>query len=136
LFWLPVPFNKVNKKEVNVQYLGGVDGFWQLLQPVQWVSGEPPTTENIWLAQEDLCVKRELLRVVRQANELVGDFQDVTNEEEAEKGKTAPATEKAADKAKAAPVAKTAPKRAAAADELDHKRFRNPDWKLELDLAR
>jgi hypothetical protein len=153
LYWLPVPFSKVNKKEVNVQYRGGVDGFFQLLQPVQWTSGEIPTTENIWLAQEDLWVRRELLRVVRQANELISVFQDVTDEEEADKGKPAPGSDKskpadgAAEKDKAPPasdkpaerakaaVAKPAPK-PRSGDEIEHKRYRNPNWELDLVLAR
>ncbi len=149
LYWLPVPFNKANKKEVNVQYKGGPDGFWMFLQPVQWTSGDIPSSENIWLAQENLWVRRELLRVVRQANELVGVFQEVNDDEATEpakpaagdkvagKDKTAPAADKVSAKVKAPAASKAAAKaKPAAADELDHKRFRNHYWELDLVMAR
>lgn len=56
-----------------VYYLGG----WEkVIQPVlKWNSA--PTTEECWLAQEDLWVKWELLGMIKNALEAVAQFDDV-----------------------------------------------------------
>lgn len=97
-----------------MQFKGGWDA---VVQPVRdWV--RPTTDEEVWLAQEDLWVKRELLRVARDANELVGVF----------RGPRAP-------EGKPEEVLKSA--RGAAKEEVvDHKVFTNPYWELELVLTR
>jgi hypothetical protein len=107
-----------------------------------------PSSAEIWLAQEDLWVKRELLRIVREANDAIAKFKEVAPETAtADKDKkdpksAAPAPDKTgaavapagktkqeakpapADKAKAVLVNETAPR----------KRFRNPFWEVELQL--
>src|SRR5262249_53117796 len=42
------------------------DGWESVMSPVDW-GGNPPKSEQIWLAQEDFCVKRELLHAIRAA---------------------------------------------------------------------
>jgi hypothetical protein len=52
-----------------VEFHGGKeekDAFLTLMAPVQWDKNNAPTREEIWLAQEDIWVKRELMRVIRQ----------------------------------------------------------------------
>ena len=54
----------------------------------------PPSKEDFWLAQEDLWMKRELLRIVRDANESVARFHAADEEQPpAEVKKPAPAAE-------------------------------------------
>ncbi len=40
-------------------------GFQAIMAPVSWIPNEAPTREEIWLAQEDFWVKKDLLDVVR-----------------------------------------------------------------------
>jgi hypothetical protein len=47
------------------EYVGG----WPaILQPIEWKNGILPTTEDVWLALEDMCVRRELLGMLREGN--------------------------------------------------------------------
>jgi hypothetical protein len=102
-----------------------------------------PTKDDIWLAQEDLWVKRELLRIVRNANDSVAFFKEV--KPGADAGKSKPAGDAAAkDKKEAQPAAaakdnKEAKEASAAApppSDPNHKIFRNAYWQLELTLSR
>jgi hypothetical protein len=72
----------------------------------------PPSAEDIWIAQEDVWVKRELLRIIRKANDSVAIFKEVKAEADPK------------DKALAAMPAGSS-----------HKVFRNPYWELDLVLA-
>jgi hypothetical protein len=122
LYWLPGPKNwkkdpRTGSGEVVVQY--GTD-FWNLIQPSGWSGGVVPTSEEMWLAQEDIWVRREMLRVIKQANELVGIFKEV----KAENGKDAQPTPK--DEAAPAAGGETV---------VSHKRIRNPYWEIELICA-
>jgi hypothetical protein len=57
-----------------VQFHGG--DYEAVLQLDKQWPGEVPGNTFIWLAQEDLWVKRELLRIVRAANDSVAQFKD------------------------------------------------------------
>jgi hypothetical protein len=92
-------------------------GKWtDLLQLHRTFTVLPPSREDVWLSQEDFWVKRELLRVVRAANDAVGRFQEV------KQLKTA-APKDAKGKAAVQP------------EDRNHKIFRNPFWEVELTLA-
>jgi hypothetical protein len=55
---------------------GGIwDGFWQHV----------PTVEEMWLAQEDFWVKRELLRIVRDAVSSIDRFEEVQEDKDKDK---------------------------------------------------
>jgi hypothetical protein len=109
----------------------------------------PPTKEDFWLAEEDVWVKRELLRIIRDANDLVARFRPVDEIEAAAAEKKA-ADAKAAEAAKAAnegnpaeaktpegtaPAAKPAPKIVKKPVDLNHRSFRNQHWQLDLSLT-
>src|SRR5262245_14679623 len=52
---------------------------WEsVLLPVKWMETPLPTCEEIWLSLEDLCVRRELLKIIHDANELSAAFVEVT----------------------------------------------------------
>lgn len=126
-----------------VQFKGGYDAVLALEQKLP----EAPTSETIWLLQEDLWVKRELLRVIREANDSFARFQEVKPAAPAEPvAKASPAKEKPAEaadaaagdsdkeeKKKEAPPPPTKPK--APPSDPNHKIFRNPDWELDLKLT-
>lgn len=58
-------------------------GFQQALRLVKW--GERfPSNEDCWLALEDLCVQREMLRCVHAINQLLAEFEDKTETAQAE----------------------------------------------------
>ncbi|GIW82129.1 MAG: hypothetical protein KatS3mg105_3936 [Gemmatales bacterium] len=64
------------KGEGVVQFRGGWD---QVIRYVsRWYNPKAgttaPTTEEVWLAQEDLWVQRELLRAVREANDFTAEL--------------------------------------------------------------
>lgn len=104
----------------------------------------PPTKEDFWLAQEDLWVKRELLRVIRDANDLVARFHATDEEKPApvkkpEQPKTADGAAapdaKPAEGTPPAAVEKPAPKPVAKKPiDLNHRVFRNQHWELDLTL--
>jgi hypothetical protein len=104
--------------------------------------GDPPTSPDIWLAQEELWVKREMLRIIHDANEYVARFKEVTPETQTGKdGKAGPPAGKDAKSAKpeAAAAAKdqksSPPVPAAARTDPNHKIYRNPYWEFDLTLA-
>jgi hypothetical protein len=69
-------FKPLEQPPRPVYYAGG----WKnVLQPVEWKSDKAPTVEEVWLAQEDFWVKRELLNVVKAALDAVARFDDVTH---------------------------------------------------------
>lgn len=52
---------------------------WEgVLLPVAWKDTPLPTSEEIWLSLEDLCVRREVLKIIHNANELSAAFVEVT----------------------------------------------------------
>ncbi|MBX7106838.1 MAG: hypothetical protein K1X57_22370 [Gemmataceae bacterium] len=58
-------------------------GYQNVLRVVKW--GERfPTDEDCWLALEDLCVQREMLRCVSEINQLMSKFENKTKESEKE----------------------------------------------------
>lgn len=82
------------------------DWYTQLGMIPEW-RNETPNTEDVWLAQEDLWVKRELLRAVRQANDSVAVFkrQDPPPKPDKSKG------------------------------EVDLQTFTNPIWRIDAAVA-
>jgi hypothetical protein len=90
-------------------------GGWQnVVQHVKnWKRGEtgPPTIEEVWLAQEDLWIQRELFMAIREANNVVGKLKKVTDAKE------------------------QPPKPNGNNRERFRERFRNPYWQLDLILA-
>lgn len=53
-------------------------GWQQVLRPVKW--SNRPTDEDAWLALEDLCIQREMLRCVHDVNQLLAQLRDATND--------------------------------------------------------
>ena len=83
-------------------------GNWNsFLQTADWTSNPTPSTEEIWLAQEDLWVQRELLRIVREANDSVATFKKLEGAPPVDKSK----------------------------NEIDHQIFVNPTWRIDLVLS-
>lgn len=58
-------------------------GFRQVMRVVKWAE-KRPSDEDTWLALEDLCIQREMLRCVHAINQLMSKFEDQTKEAEAE----------------------------------------------------
>jgi hypothetical protein len=86
------------------------DRKWEdFIEHVQEWKNETPPSEEIWLAQEDLWLQRELLRMVRDANDSVAIMKEVQE----------PAPSKP-DRAKG---------------ERDHRVYANPNWKMDIVLA-
>ncbi|MCS6850139.1 MAG: hypothetical protein NZ700_03090 [Gemmataceae bacterium] len=71
----------------------------------------PPTPEEMWLAEEDIWVQRELFLAIKQANDYVAKFTRLESGD-------------------------ATPKPDPAKRELFRQRFRNPRWELDLILAR
>jgi hypothetical protein len=142
-----------------VQFRGG----WSKLTKLQRTFGDIPTNEQVWFSQEDLWVKRELLRIVRNTNDMVGRYQEVSLEAPAPKDKDkkdtqAPTPEAGSSKPQASPApAAVASKQDQAAANSDaqaeaaasalpaapekpsdpfHKKYRNPFWEVELTMSR
>src|SRR5262249_10148476 len=76
----------------NTLYRTQLEGLETIAHPVEfdpkvvipqqvWDANKAPTREECWLAQEDLCVKRELLWVVRDTLDAVARFHDVKIDE-------------------------------------------------------
>ena len=57
----------------------------------------PPSKEDFWLAQEDLWMKRELLRIVRAANDSVARFHPTDEEQTCRRGEEAGPSERSQD---------------------------------------
>lgn len=57
------------------EFLGG---FFTVFPVQVWDRSHTPTTEEVWLAQEDYWVRRELLYMIRLAMDAVALFKDVT----------------------------------------------------------
>src|SRR5207244_879054 len=54
-------------------------GSWEaVLHPVHWTRGVLPTSEEVWLSLEDLCVRREILTILHEGNETSARMQQVT----------------------------------------------------------
>src|SRR5262249_15985281 len=53
------------------------DGWQYILNPKDWKKNlGPPRSEDLWIAQEDIWVKRSLLRIVQDANDVVRIFKE------------------------------------------------------------
>ncbi len=113
------PTEDVNAREKyrNLLYKTQFDGLEQAMTPVEFAGGfdrivpkqtwdpqRTPTREEIWLAQEDFWVRRELLSVVREAVDAVAWFKEV----------------------------KVDPKEKLPEGILGRRLFRNPNWELNL----
>ncbi|HLJ92409.1 MAG TPA: hypothetical protein VKU02_04370 [Gemmataceae bacterium] len=130
------------KGEGVVQCKGGE---WEsVLNLAKSFNNKPISKDDIWLAQEELWVKRELLRILREANDSVAHFKEVKPESAAEKEskevKAGPVAEKDAKPAKTETAAlekdqKGAKPIPAAKTDPNHKIFRNPYWEFDLTLA-
>ncbi len=64
-----------------------LDSWEKVIQPVVWDKENTPINRDVWLAQEDLCVKRELVRVIREAIDSVARFRVVEREFRDKNGK-------------------------------------------------
>src|SRR6516225_3464011 len=54
---------------------------WQsVLMPIEWDQSVAPSDEEVWLSLEDLCVRREILKVLHDANEELARFQPMEGE--------------------------------------------------------
>jgi hypothetical protein len=104
-------FEGLEKIVAPVELAGGVAA---IMTPVQWTN--PPSREECWLAQEDLWVKRDLLRVVKDACDRVGHFEQV-------------------DLAKLKPEER-GPRPEGVPAEAKHLRYRNYNWQMDLFVVR
>jgi hypothetical protein len=95
-------FKGLEKIVQPVELLGGVDA---IMQPQNWT--KTPSREECWLAQEDLWVKRELLRVVKAANDSVARFHEVAVKPDEKRPEGVPAN-------------------------ALHRRYSNYNWQLDL----
>lgn len=141
VYEMPQPYNEVS--EPLVQYRGT----WNNVIRVVVNRGEawkvlPPTNEEFWLAQEDLWVQRELLRIIRECNNTFATFKEVTDPNPAEAPKAEPqadekkADDKKPDEKKADDAAeKPAPKPVIKTDPK-HRKFANAHWEVDLQLVR
>lgn len=68
-----------------VQFKGGPD---KVIHSVPAWADPTPTSEELWLAQEDVWVQRELLRIVRRANDSVAELRNVSGTPAGRKGGT------------------------------------------------
>ncbi len=124
--------------------VAGENGVAQRLRPIEPKSSwdelihrasfkeRDPTTEEIWLAQEDLWVQSELLDVVRDALVSAARFENVVNFKRVD----IPKTELEKLSAPAAPAG-APPTGTTGAEEpkkptVLRQRFRNPHWQLDL----
>jgi hypothetical protein len=103
-------------------------GDWNLL--IRRATFDPhniPTNEEMWLAQEDLWVQRELLGIVKDALESARWFENVANFKRVE-------IPKAEQEQPAAPATGGTPSGAEEAKKpvVQRQRFRNPQWQLDL----
>lgn len=103
----------VNEKmEGVVQYQGGWENLFVYVQDDEGKPGfkhVPPTSEELWLAEEDIWVQRELLRIIKNTNDLAATFKQVS-------GPPLPLNK---DK-----------------DEVARRVFTSATWKLDLVLAK
>jgi len=65
-----------------VEFLGG---FFAVFPMQNWQRSNAPTQEEVWLAQEDYWVRREMLVIVRQALDSVAVFKPVEEKKEEKK---------------------------------------------------
>jgi hypothetical protein len=102
---------KIVKLVEPTEFAGGWDKVVQHVKRWRREEVGPPSVEEVWLAQEDLWVQRELFLAIREANNSVGQMVRVTEEKE------------------------RAPLPQANKGERFRERFRNPYWQLDLTLA-
>jgi hypothetical protein len=132
-----------SKGEGVVQCKGGS---WQAILALDKnFAIKPVSKDDVWLTQEELWVKREMLRIIRDANDLVARFKEVTPESSTDKDKkevkAGPVAAKDAQPAKAETAALekdpkgVKPIPAATKTDPNHKIFRNPNWELDLTLT-
>jgi len=66
-------FKELEKNPVKpVELSGGIDG---IFQPVSWQPDKPPLIEELWLAQEDFWVHKEMLGIIRAAVDALAQFE-------------------------------------------------------------
>jgi hypothetical protein len=128
----PSYINQVEKEFTEmiapVEFKGGFNSVIRTVP--QWDDNRPPLLEELYLAQEDLSVQRELLRIVKETLDTLKKFHPVEASKE---------TAKAGDKKDALPASKETAK---AGDKKDATPagagkvfvFRNPNWELTLSL--
>lgn len=124
-------------------------GDWGVVLNLDKEFTDPPSDADIWFAQEELWVKREMLRIIHDANQYVARFKEVTPEtqtgreskESNNESKSGPPLDKDAKPAKpdtpAAGKDQKQPRPAPVAAKTDpnHKIFRNPYWEFDLTLT-
>ena len=90
----------------QVQFQGGPEA----VVPVS-LKGEfgqrPPDADELWFLQEDLAIQRELLRIIKDTNDMIATFRKVPGAVKTDKSK----------------------------GEIDHQVFTNSEFKLDLALA-
>lgn len=108
-------FKDIDKIAAPVELLGQ----WEaIMAPQTWT--KIPSREECWLAQEDLWVKRELLRVVKAANDLVARFRLIDDQQLQKELKE----EAARNQGK--------PVEPPPAGTQKHLRYRNHSWQMDL----
>jgi hypothetical protein len=137
------------KPEEEKKKLQPIDADWEGgLIRIPKFSTKDPSTEELWLTQEDIWVQRELLNVVKAALDSVAKFQDLAVFQpveiaEEDKVKDDKAKEEQAKEPAAAAPAPPAPAATPGAAEekpaepkvtVQRLRYRNPLWQLDLVL--
>src|SRR5207248_706283 len=64
-------YDEMQKLIKPTAYAGG----WEaVLKPVNWSTVRMPTSEEVWLSLEDMCVRREVLKILQLANKTSSVF--------------------------------------------------------------
>jgi hypothetical protein len=82
--WYPVQFVGLDQYVFPAQFNGG---FFAVFPAQQWNKSMAPTREEIWLAQEDFWVRREMLIMIREALNSMALLREVPPEKGKEKEK-------------------------------------------------
>lgn len=116
--WYDLQFNTPRPLGEIVYPAEFLGGFKVVFPAVVWDKDKAPTPEEVWLAQEDFWVRREMLYIVRDAMDAVSIFKEVAPE---------------APKDKDGKVIKPKEKPLAAGDT---RTFRNGNWEIKLKLEK
>ena len=120
----------------QAKVLNPIQADWDtLIHAIPFDTREVPSTEEIWLAQEDYWVRRELFEIIRKTQEFIGKFENLAEMKQLavsadDQEVKAPEPDKpAGTPSPAAPEDKSKEKK------LHHLRYRNPLWQLDLYLG-
>jgi hypothetical protein len=101
--------------ETGVYPVEFAGGFNNVFPKQKWKQGSPPTREEIWLAQEDFWVRKQLLAAVKNALDTTAFFTEVKIDPKDDRYKLPPEEAKVVE---------------------GRRLFRNANWELDLKFAK